>query len=289
MFDKKRILVVEDEDDLRGPYRRCLERRGFNVDEAPNFDAATLLINAKSYHVAIVDVMLGGRGVFNLDGLKVLQVLKELDEGTKPIVLSSQTDTQVTANSLQEYGAFRYLKKDIISTEGLDRLAEVVIETLTICKLITFGEEYHGRQQIEKRALIFLVGEQKNESLFVDRCLRTLKPKGGYTELETFLHSFIVRLTPLMLPIGKKEFAIVDENAKIIYGSFWSKAVGVPITIVISGHKNLDNLSTGQIKPEWNELNEIKEARYTDHNLCGLVFKLIGAQRSEFLHKLSEK
>lgn len=121
MLDKTRILIVEDEDAIRGPYKTSLERRGYNVDEATNLDTAIERINVITYHVAIVDLMLAGPGVPNLDGLEVLKQLRILNEGTKSIVLSTQKDAQVSADTVQEYSAFRYVKKEIISREGLGK------------------------------------------------------------------------------------------------------------------------------------------------------------------------
>jgi len=287
MFDKKRILVVEDEEDLRVPYKRSLERRGFSVDEAIDLDTALSLINMKTYHVAFVDLMLGGRGVFNMDGLKILQQLHELDEGTITIVLSSQTDTQISADTLQEYGATRYIKKDIIS-DDLGKLGEVVQQAVEKCQLLTFGKEAKGREGVERSALVFIAGGVGNEKYFVDKCLRVFKPKGGYNELEAFVHSFLVRLTPLMPPTDHpSEYYIFDESAGLLHGSFWSKAIGKPIFLVIGNQNKQEDLLAGKVKPHWREEEEIREARYEHRNLCGLVFKLHDLERSAFLRKIS--
>jgi len=286
MFDKIRILVVEDDEDIREPYKRSLERKGYYVDEASNLAEALSAINAKTYHAAVVDLMLAGRGKLNLDGLAILKELQNLNEGTKAIVLSSQTNAQISADSLQEYGALKYVSKDIIRND-LETLAEIVDQTLEKVQLITFGHEIIGSKVISKTALKFLVGKEKDDSFLVDKCLRILKPKGGYKELETFMDSFTLRLTPLMPLQNVNAFYDLEDSLGVLSASFWSKSIGKPITLVTGSHNKHKDILNGKVRDQWNEKEEIREARYENQNLCGYVFNLQGYDREAFEKKIN--
>ena len=53
-----RILIVDDEDDLRAGLGTYLELQGYDVDTAPSAEEASLL-NLTRYDVLLVDIMMG--------------------------------------------------------------------------------------------------------------------------------------------------------------------------------------------------------------------------------------
>lgn len=77
----KRILLVEDDDDVRFILAALLERDGYVVDAAGEFSEAMGLLEARPYPLAIVDWVIPGG-----DGLTIADAAA--DKGSKTILIS---------------------------------------------------------------------------------------------------------------------------------------------------------------------------------------------------------
>ncbi|MCU7944951.1 MAG: response regulator, partial [Candidatus Thiodiazotropha sp. (ex Cardiolucina cf. quadrata)] len=62
----QRILMVEDEPEVRELIRFILEPKGYQVDEADNAQDARRLLSQRSYDLILMDWMLPGRSGLDL-------------------------------------------------------------------------------------------------------------------------------------------------------------------------------------------------------------------------------
>ena len=114
-----RVLVVEDDTDLRGYLTRLLAGDGWSVDAAPDAEAALVLASTgEAPAVVITDVMLPGRS-----GLHLLsQLRKEPGTARIPILLiTGRGGTDAAAEGLAA-GADDYITKPFSSRELLARV-----------------------------------------------------------------------------------------------------------------------------------------------------------------------
>lgn len=75
----QRILVCDDENVLRTLVRTCLTRRGFDVLEAPDGDAAVEKIRSEQPDLVLLDLMMPGRtGLEVLDAVQADAALSEI-------------------------------------------------------------------------------------------------------------------------------------------------------------------------------------------------------------------
>jgi DNA-binding response OmpR family regulator len=104
----KRILIVEDQQDIRELIRMSLEFDGFDIHEAENGDVALKLAAQLSPDLMLLDVMMPG----SLDGLAVCQRIKSdpARKRTKVIMLSARNQAADRAAGLKA-GADDYLVK----------------------------------------------------------------------------------------------------------------------------------------------------------------------------------
>jgi DNA-binding response OmpR family regulator len=72
MLESKKILIVEDDSDLREMYVEVLNEAGFEVDQAPDGEVAFAKMTLGGYDIVLLDIMLP-----KLDGLTILEKLKE--------------------------------------------------------------------------------------------------------------------------------------------------------------------------------------------------------------------
>jgi Fe-S-cluster-containing dehydrogenase component/CheY-like chemotaxis protein len=102
---KSRILIVEDEQDMRDGLKRIFSRRGYGVDTAEDGLKAVKKIKHKSYQVIIVDLKMPG-----MDGIAVLQKVKGIDRSIAAIIITGY-GTVTSAVESMRLGAFDYITK----------------------------------------------------------------------------------------------------------------------------------------------------------------------------------
>jgi DNA-binding response OmpR family regulator len=89
----KRILIVEDDTDLRRMFRTALAMTGYMVDEAADGLEALRIIEARAPDLVVLDLMLHA-----LDGLSVQQELASRAVTSQiPIVIVTGSDLNVEA------------------------------------------------------------------------------------------------------------------------------------------------------------------------------------------------
>jgi two-component system nitrogen regulation response regulator NtrX len=110
---KARILVVDDEAEIRRSVRMILEYEGYDVQEASNGPEALALIEREAPDLVFLDIKMPG-----VDGLEVLQKVKQLNESL-PVVIISGHGTVSTAVEATKLGAFDFIEKPLASERVL--------------------------------------------------------------------------------------------------------------------------------------------------------------------------
>ena len=116
------ILVVDDEADIRELVSGLLEDEGHAVRTASNSDEALAAIRARRPSLALLDIWMQGGG---LDGLELLDVIKELDPDLPVVMISGHGNIETAVSALQR-GAYDFIEKPFKS----DRLVVVVQRAL---------------------------------------------------------------------------------------------------------------------------------------------------------------
>lgn len=121
------ILVVDDEADIRELVSGLLEDEGHAVRVAANSDEALAAIRARRPSLALLDIWMQGGG---LDGLELLDVIKELDPDLPVVMISGHGNIETAVMALQR-GAYDFIEKPFKS----DRLVVVVQRALEASSL----------------------------------------------------------------------------------------------------------------------------------------------------------
>lgn len=121
------ILVVDDEADIRELVSGLLEDEGHAVRVASNSDEALAAIRARKPSLALLDIWMQGGG---LDGLELLDVIKELDPDLPVVMISGHGNIETAVTALQR-GAYDFIEKPFKS----DRLVVVVQRALETSSL----------------------------------------------------------------------------------------------------------------------------------------------------------
>jgi DNA-binding response OmpR family regulator len=110
------ILVVEDEVKVAQALKEGLEREAYEVSVAASGEEGYYLLDAASFDLVILDLMLPGRG-----GLEILATLRGRDRGIPVLILTARDAVQDRVVGL-DTGADDYLVKPFAFPELLARI-----------------------------------------------------------------------------------------------------------------------------------------------------------------------
>lgn len=100
-----KILIIDDDDEIRYSLNRVLTSRGFTIEEASSGEAGIACAQKAAYEVIFLDNRMGG-----MNGLEALQHLRAILPEAMIILMTAFGTTQ-TAIEAMKYGAFDYIIK----------------------------------------------------------------------------------------------------------------------------------------------------------------------------------
>jgi len=117
MTDQKiiKILVVEDEQDLRDLYVQILQQEGYVVDNAEDGEKAYDKLSKNEYDLVLLDIILP-----KMDGLQILEKLAKINKMKfdKIVLLTNLGQDLVVAKAL-DYGVRGYMIKSDYTPEEI--------------------------------------------------------------------------------------------------------------------------------------------------------------------------
>ena len=124
-MNETRILVVDDEEDLREILKFNLENEGYEVDTANSAEEA-LRRDIGSYNLLLLDVMMG-----EISGFKMANILKkDKKTATVPIIFITAKDTENDTVTGFNLGADDYISKPFSLREVVARVKAVLRRTV---------------------------------------------------------------------------------------------------------------------------------------------------------------
>ena len=146
---KKRVLIVDDEENIRRMMRLTLEAAGYEVGEAPNGQQGLdAYADGSSWDVVLLDQRMPG-----MDGLEVLRRLDERDAAAQVIMVTAYASVELAVDAMK-IGATDFVRKPMTpeilrnavaaavsksdkrraepAGEGDARIARPQIETITL-------------------------------------------------------------------------------------------------------------------------------------------------------------
>lgn len=103
----RRILVIDDEQGIRGALGQLLEYEGYEVRTAPNAGDGIVEYQRFRPHLVFMDVKMAG-----MDGLEALKRLREIDPAATVVMISGHA-TLRTAVEATQLGAYDVLEKPL--------------------------------------------------------------------------------------------------------------------------------------------------------------------------------
>ncbi|MCG7407346.1 response regulator transcription factor [Paenibacillus sp. ACRRX] len=117
-----RILVVDDEANMRNLLRIHLKRHGYGITETASGEEALRLLREEKYDLIILDIMMPG-----IDGWEVCSTIRET-MNIPILMLTARSDTQDLVSGFN-HGADDYLVKPFIPAELIARIGALLRRT----------------------------------------------------------------------------------------------------------------------------------------------------------------
>jgi len=118
--NKKRILVVEDDEEMRSLLKDFIEAEGFEMDSVSNGSEAFRILVRELFDLVITDIRMPG-----LTGLDILPGIKKLQPEAPIIVITAFGSEEVHRRAI-ERGATAYLEKPLHFHELKTMIHEII-------------------------------------------------------------------------------------------------------------------------------------------------------------------
>ena len=148
---KKRVLVVDDEPDIRELVQHHLEIEGFEVLSAPDGEKGLFLIQNELPDLIILDLMLPG-----IDGLEVCRKLNNIESTSDiPIIMLTAKGEEIDIIKGLAYGADDYVTKPfsprVLMARAKAILRRQVINEIDVDEIIQIEELYihPGKREVK--------------------------------------------------------------------------------------------------------------------------------------------
>jgi len=116
-----KVLVIEDEEGLADAMAKLLKIRGLDAFFTLDGVEAMKIFEEKKPEICVIDIHLG---YSKLNGLEVLEKIKQMDSSTECIMVTRITEEE-SIEKAKALGATHYLLKPLNSTDWRDVVLEV--------------------------------------------------------------------------------------------------------------------------------------------------------------------
>ena len=215
----KKILIVDDESNIRLGLNKCLAKEGYYIEEASNGEEALQLIYNKKYDLILMDVQMP-----ELNGFDVLKRIRKFGNSTIVIMMTAFGTVEMAVDSMK-IGAVDFLSKPFTISKVRDVVKEVLDKDMNILRVdkdisryieeardAIFNKDYDKAKFCLKEALV-----NDSSSAEIQNLLGVIEEKTGDRQLAQKYYRAALSLDPTYEP--------ADNNLKrtAMFNSFSSK------------------------------------------------------------------
>ncbi len=143
----KRILIIDDEKNMRWAIKKALEKEGYNIYEAENGQDGLEKLEEIYPDLILLDLRMPV-----MDGMEALQRIKEINEDI-PVIMLTAHGTMESAVEAMKLGALDYISKPF----DIEELKVIIRKALDIGELKS--EINYLREELEKNTGKTIIGE----------------------------------------------------------------------------------------------------------------------------------
>ena len=222
-INNPRVLVIDDEPDIREFINDLLVGQGYQVNMASSGLEAIALFKSQPFDLVITDMRMPG-----MDGLEVARRLKQMDDDIGVIVLTGFGSMENAVRAMRENLLFDYLTKPLGNLESLLNSAGRALEKRRLSienkalvkklnesnlKLTVANEQL--KAEIEERKRIGKELEKSRQRLFQAKKMEALgKLVSGVAHEINNPNNFIMFNVPIMKDYLLELLPVIDDYAR---------------------------------------------------------------------------
>ncbi len=138
-----KILVVDDQRNMRTTLALMLKGAGHDVEEAPDGDVAIDRVGAEAFDLVLTDLKMG-----TTDGITVLRHVKEASPLTEVIVMTAFATIESAVEAMR-LGAYDYIQKPFSEQELLVKVQKAVEKRHLAGEVSVLAAEFRERYRFE--------------------------------------------------------------------------------------------------------------------------------------------
>lgn len=194
----KKILIVDDESNIRLGLNKCLAKEGYYIEEASNGEEALQLIYNKKYDLILMDVQMP-----ELNGFDVLKRIRKFGNSTRVIMMTAFGTVEMAVDSMK-IGAVDFLSKPFTISKVRDVVKEVLDKDMNILRVdkdisryieeardAIFNKDYDKAKFCLKEALV-----NDSSSAEIQNLLGVIEEKTGDRQLAQKYYRAALSLDP---------------------------------------------------------------------------------------------
>lgn len=131
VLDRERILIVDDEENMRKTLSEILADEGYDVEVAASGEEAVAMCRDGRFRVILMDVRMPG-----MNGVEAFRQIRRHQEGVRVILMSAYSINALKEAALDE-GAIAFLSKPL----DLERVVNLIAEVKETAILVVEQEE----------------------------------------------------------------------------------------------------------------------------------------------------
>jgi two-component system response regulator HydG len=138
-----KLLVVDDQRNMRTTLAMMLRGAGHDVDEAENGEMAVERLSSEVYELVLTDLKMG-----STDGLDVLRAAKEVSHLTEVIVMTAYGTIESAVEAMR-IGAYDYLQKPFSEQELLLKTQKAIDQRRLAGEMSVIAAEFRERYRFD--------------------------------------------------------------------------------------------------------------------------------------------
>ena len=271
-----RALIVEDIDSWVFTLSRAARLAGVSeLVVCENLERVREALRAARFDIAILDVGLDPDDDVNADGIKALEMIREIDgDGTRCILVTGWQGDRMAlqAAAQQKFGIdWAYMKEKYEAHEVIAKLTELL--------------EQAAGLRLSRTTPMANLGASTEAYHFEGQLVGAISPSGGVQTLYSAASRLLNSAIPLLARNPDKPMEKGPDG--VLVGVYWSRAlatavaVGLTSTNVWQNDENDAPVNFSRFLPAGVTPDLIDRVR--ERNVLGWLWELPGLDRDEFL------
>jgi two-component system C4-dicarboxylate transport response regulator DctD len=144
-MEQAKVLIIDDDDDLRHALTQSLQLAGYDVSEYSQGQAVLSHINRELYGVVVTDIRMPV-----IDGMQLLAKILEIDPAMPTILITGHGDISTAVDAMRN-GAYDFIEKPFAGERLLNAVSRALEKRRLVLENRTLRQELSGQEGLDKR------------------------------------------------------------------------------------------------------------------------------------------